>query len=80
MRIVVIRLRVNELWLPSGRLDRSVPVVTAVGSATNSMSAKTAGEFVDTNILVYAFDASAGAKRAKAKQLLERLWDAEPDV
>lgn len=76
MRIVVIRLRVNEVWLPSGRLGRSVPVVTALGLATNSMSAKTAGEFVDANILVYAFDASAGTKRAKAEQLLERLWDA----
>ena len=76
MRIVVIRLRVNELWLPSGRLDRLVPVDTALGPAMNSMSAKTAGEFVDANILVYAFDASAGAKHAKAEQLLERLWDA----
>jgi hypothetical protein len=60
MRIVVIRLRVNERWLSCGRLDRSVPVVIAPGPATNSMSAKRASDFVDVNVLVYAFDASAG--------------------
>jgi len=32
-------------------------------------------EFIDTNILVYAFDASAGAKKAAAQKLLERLWE-----
>ena len=31
-------------------------------------------EFVDANVLVYAFDESAGAKRDAAKALLERLW------
>ena len=31
-------------------------------------------EFVDTNILVYAFDRSAGAKRTMAAALMERLW------
>jgi predicted nucleic acid-binding protein len=31
-------------------------------------------EFVDTNILVYAFDATAGGKRATAVELLTRLW------
>jgi predicted nucleic acid-binding protein len=38
------------------------------------MSAETQLEFVDANVLVYAFDASAGIKRTKAEQLLERLW------
>jgi predicted nucleic acid-binding protein len=32
-------------------------------------------EFVDANVLVYAFDASAGPKRDTAARLLERLWD-----
>ncbi|MBV9183515.1 MAG: PIN domain-containing protein [Acidobacteria bacterium] len=32
-------------------------------------------EFVDTNVLVYALDASAGVKRTGAAQLLERLWE-----
>lgn len=32
-------------------------------------------EFVDTNILVYAFDASAGLKKAVSERLLERLWE-----
>jgi hypothetical protein len=33
------------------------------------MSVEPAREFVDANILVYAFDASAGKKRAAAEQL-----------
>jgi predicted nucleic acid-binding protein len=39
------------------------------------MSAEATHEFVDTNVLIYAFDVSAGAKQASAQQLLERLWD-----
>jgi predicted nucleic acid-binding protein len=31
-------------------------------------------EFCDTNIVVYAYDNSAGSKRAQARALLERLW------
>jgi predicted nucleic acid-binding protein len=31
-------------------------------------------EFVDANILVYAFDTSAGDKQTRAKDLLGRLW------
>jgi predicted nucleic acid-binding protein len=30
--------------------------------------------FVDTNILVYAHDSSAGAKNERARDLVERLW------
>jgi predicted nucleic acid-binding protein len=32
-------------------------------------------QFVDTNVLVYARDASAGEKRRTAGALLARLWD-----
>jgi predicted nucleic acid-binding protein len=39
------------------------------------MSDSASREFVDANILVYAFDASAKGKQAAAKDLLERLWD-----
>jgi predicted nucleic acid-binding protein len=39
------------------------------------MTAEAAGEFVDANVLVYAFDASAGKKKAAAERLLARLWD-----
>ncbi|HEY6346976.1 MAG TPA: PIN domain-containing protein [Bryobacteraceae bacterium] len=39
------------------------------------MSAESA-EFVDANVLVYAFDASAGPKKIGAERLLERLWNA----
>lgn len=31
-------------------------------------------EFCDTNILVYAYDVAAGAKRESARNLLSRLW------
>jgi predicted nucleic acid-binding protein len=31
--------------------------------------------FVDTNVLVYAHDASAGAKRDRASSLIRDLWD-----
>ena len=31
--------------------------------------------FVDTNVLVYAHDADAGARHATAKALLAELWD-----
>ena len=34
-----------------------------------------AREFVDTNILVYAFDSSAGSKQLAAKELLKGLWE-----
>ena len=38
------------------------------------MSAETPLEFVDANVLVYAYDASAGRKKTQAEQLLTRLW------
>ena len=38
------------------------------------MSGKT---FVDTNILVYAYDLDAGRKRQMAAGLLQELWEAE---
>lgn len=31
-------------------------------------------QFVDTNILIYAHDVSAGQKQARARQLIEDLW------
>ena len=30
--------------------------------------------FVDTNVLIYAYDVDAGAKHAVAKALLKELW------
>lgn len=32
-------------------------------------------QFVDTNVLVYAHDSSAGPKHARAKDLLTELWE-----
>lgn len=34
-------------------------------------------QFVDTNVLVYAHDRSAGAKHARAKALLAELWKSQ---
>lgn len=31
-------------------------------------------EFCDTNVIVYAYDTSAGVKHERARALLERLW------
>lgn len=39
------------------------------------MNAEPQREFVDANVLVYAFDASAGRKQRAAQALLERLWE-----
>jgi len=36
--------------------------------------------FVDTNILVYAHDRSAGLKHQRAQMLLEQLWDSGQGV
>lgn len=49
-------------------------MAAAPGHATNSMSAEGAREFVDANVLVYAFDPSAQVKQDTATRLLERLW------
>ena len=39
------------------------------------MNADPQREFVDANVLVYAFDSSAGRKQQVAQALLEMLWD-----
>ena len=39
------------------------------------MTTRPGYQFVDTNILVYAHDTSAGVKRDRAAQLLETLWE-----
>ncbi len=39
------------------------------------MSAEAQREFVDTNVLVYAHDRSAGAKQVRAAALLDKIWN-----
>ncbi|MCB1057000.1 MAG: PIN domain-containing protein [Acidobacteria bacterium] len=39
------------------------------------MTAEPALELVDTNVLVYLHDGSAGKKQAQAIELVDRLWD-----
>lgn len=36
--------------------------------------------FVDTNVLVYAYDADAGSKHEQAQSLLVELWESESGV
>lgn len=38
------------------------------------MSAEPAREFVDTNVLVYAYDSGAGTKAEQARELVAGLW------
>ena len=40
------------------------------------MSVEAQHQFVDTNVVVYAHDETAGVKRERAKSLLEELWNA----
>ena len=37
-------------------------------------------EFVDTNVLVYAYDHTAEAKFDRARELMEKLWDSGEGV
>jgi predicted nucleic acid-binding protein len=39
------------------------------------MSAEASVQFVDTNILVYAYDRSAGKKHERGRELLKTLWE-----
>lgn len=41
------------------------------------MSDKYKKQFIDTNILVYAHDISAGKKHADAKKLISELWNSQ---
>jgi predicted nucleic acid-binding protein len=41
----------------------------------NYMSETRVAQFVDTNVLIYAHDRSAGTKHLQARQLLQELWD-----
>ncbi len=48
-----------------------VQMVRLIGPGMNSMTGRI---FVDTNILVYAHDISAGSKHGTAKELIQDLW------
>jgi len=39
-----------------------------------------AAEFVDTNILVYAYDRTAGSKFDRSRDLMEKLWNSGEGV
>ncbi len=50
------------------------PGAGLAGPARNSTSASEGLVFVDTNVLVYAYDTTAGEKRERARSRLDRLW------
>jgi len=60
-------------WPGCAREWTLAPAGTSAGARTASMSGNR--RFVDTNILLYAHDDSAGAKRDKARALVEQLWE-----
>lgn len=60
-----------RLWNRSGLW---APVVLVRGHAMNSTSVDVPREFVDANVLVYAFDTSAGSKCQESRELIRRLW------
>jgi predicted nucleic acid-binding protein len=41
------------------------------------MSDRPAYQFIDTNVLVYAHDVSAGLKHERAQALIESLWESQ---
>jgi predicted nucleic acid-binding protein len=49
-------------------------------TAAHGAEATSALEFCDTNVLVYAFDQSAGEKRVAARALMDRLWASNSGV
>ena len=52
-------------------------MVASAGLEMNFMIDRDARQFVDTNILVYAHDRSAGDKHMRAKELIGALWASE---
>ena len=51
-----------------------VPAVRSRSGETNSTNESESPQFVDTNILVYAHDSSAGIKHLRARELVRDLW------
>lgn len=47
---------------------------TTHGRGNRSMNDEAGRQFIDTNILVYAHDATAGQKHETAKSLIQSLW------
>ncbi len=75
MRIAAMGRHAAGPWPRCIRPDPSALAAPLSGRAKSSMNGDVPREFVDANILVYAFDTSSGGKHAVAQKLLERLWD-----
>ena len=64
-----MRRQSSAPWLVSLR------ATTLVGGSPLIVAKRTTVKaFVDTNVLVYAYDRAAGAKHDQARQLVEVLW------
>lgn len=64
-----MRRQSSAPWLVSLR------ATTLVGGSPLIVAKRTTVKaFVDTNVLVYAYDRAAGAKHDQARQLVEELW------
>ena len=50
------------------------PMAKSPGAVTNCMSDKVICQFVDTNILLYVYDITAGTKHKRSKFLVQQLW------
>ncbi len=37
-------------------------------------------EFIDTNVLVYAYDLTAGKKHERVREIMEKLWESGEGV
>jgi len=48
-----------------------------LGGVRNYMSDEQVYQFVDTNILIYAYDVTAGDKHQQARALLAKLWQTQ---
>src|SRR5437660_983207 len=66
--------RCTERW-PVRSADTTLVRQGTSGRGTTSMAGEGSRQFLDTNVLVYAHDASAGTRRSRALDVLERAVD-----
>src|SRR5580693_3817988 len=64
----------SAAWPCSARAWISARAAVLPGPGTTCMSGNR--QFVDTNVLVYAYDVTAGDKHSLARVLMEELWTA----
>jgi predicted nucleic acid-binding protein len=77
--VIVVSNQNITLSLPEEDLRAARILAARRGTSVSQLLARMLRElvrmFVDTNILLYAYDDSAGTKRDQARALLEELWE-----